>query len=246
MQQQDLRQTLRTDLAAAYRLLDHYGWSDQVFTHLSVRIPGEEPTFLINAYGLLPEEVTASNLVEIDVDGNKVGDNDGDVNPAGFTIHSAIHTHRHDAVCVMHTHTMAGMAVSALEDGLLPLNQTNMAFYHRLGYYDYEGIPLDLSVRQRIVEALGHHKGMLLRNHGLLTVGRSIPEAFFYMYYLNQACEIQLEAMKSGGKLLMPSHEACEFTAQQFENPAYHAESVDLVWRALRRKLDRIDPGYRQ
>ncbi|MBY5982741.1 class II aldolase/adducin family protein [Halomonas sp. DP5Y7-2] len=246
MGHQDTRAALRTDLAAAYRLLDYYGWSDQIFTHLSVRVPGDEPTFLINAYGLLPEEVSASNLVEIDAYGNKVGEVDSEVNPAGFTIHSAIHLHRHDAACVMHTHTMAGMAVSALEEGLLPINQTNMAFYQRLGYYDYEGIPLDLSVRQRIVEALGSHQAMILRNHGLLTVGRSIPEAFFYMYYLNQACEIQLEAMKSGRPLVLPSNDACEFTARQFEHPDYHQEGVDLVWKALRRKLDRMDPSYRQ
>ena len=236
--------TLRTDLAAAYRLLDHYGWSDQVFTHLSTRLPSETPTFLINAYGLMPEEITASNLVTIDTEGNKIDNSDIDVNPAGFTIHSAIHAARHDAVCVMHTHTLAGMAVAALEEGLQPLNQTNMAFYNRVAYYDYEGIPLDLSVRERLVAALGDHNCMILRNHGLLTVGRSVAEAFFYMYYLNKACEIQIEAMKTGRKLITPSPSDCEFTAQQFDNPEYHNESVELVWNALRRKLDRIDDSY--
>lgn len=244
MQSSGDEHTLRTDLAAAYRLLDHYGWSDQVFTHISARLPSETPTFLINAYGLMPEEITASNLVKIDTEGNKVDNSDIDVNPAGFTIHSAIHAARHDAVCVMHTHTLAGMAVAALEEGLLPLNQTNMAFYNRVAYYDYEGIPLDLGVRERLVAALGDHKCMILRNHGLLTVGRSVAEAFFYMYYLNKACEIQLEAMKTGRKLIMPSPSDCEFTAQQFDNPEYHKESVDLVWNALRRKLDRIDDSY--
>ncbi|WP_417613940.1 class II aldolase/adducin family protein [Oceanisphaera sp.] len=245
MQQQDTQQALRTDLAAAYRLLDHYGWSDQVFTHISLRVPGDEPAFLINAYGLLPEEVTASNLVEIDVDGNKLNNSDPNVNPAGFTVHSAIHTHRHDAVCVMHTHTLAGMAVAALEEGLQPLNQTNMAFYDRVAYYDYEGIPLDLEVRARIVAALGDRNCMIMRNHGLLTVGRSVAEAFFYMYYLNQACEIQLEAMKTGRKLVMPAVKDCLFTAQQFASPVYHQESVDLVWQAQLRKLDRLDDSYR-
>lgn len=245
MQQQYSQQALRTDLAAAYRLLNHYGWSDQVFTHISLRVPGDEPAFLINAYGLLPEEVTASNLVEIDVDGNKLKNSDPNVNPAGFTVHSAIHTHRHDAVCVMHTHTMAGMAVAALEEGLQPLNQTNMAFYERVAYYDYEGIPLDLEVRARIVAALGDRNCMIMRNHGLLTVGRSVAEAFFYMYYLNQACEIQLEAMKTGRKLVMPAVKDCLFTAQQFANPVYHQESVDLVWQAQLRKLDRLDDSYR-
>lgn len=245
MLQQDTQQTLRTDLAAAYRLLDHYGWSDQIFTHISARVPGEDPAFLINAYGLLPEEVTASNLVEIDVDGNKLNNSDPNVNPAGFTVHSAIHTHRHDAVCVMHTHTMAGMAVAALEEGLQPLNQTNMAFYERIAYYDYEGIPLDLEVRARIVAALGNHNCMIMRNHGLLTIGRSVAEAFFYMYYLNQACEIQLEAMQTGRKLIMPTAKDCTLTAQQFTNPIYHQESVDLVWQAQLRKLDRLDDSYR-
>lgn len=244
MQSSGDERAMRTDLAAAYRLLDHYGWSDQVFTHISARLPGETPTFLINAYGLLPEEITASNLVKIDIQGNKLDNLDIDINPAGFTIHSAIHAARHDAVCVMHTHTLAGMAVAALEQGLLPLNQTNMAFHRRVAYYDYEGIPLDLGVRERLVAALGDHKCMILRNHGLLTLGRSVAEAFFYMYYLNKACEIQIEAMKTGHRLIMPSPDSCEFTARQFDHPEYHQQSVALVWSALRRKLDRIDAGY--
>lgn len=238
-------QELRTDLAAAYRLLDLNGWSDQVFTHISVRLPGDEPAFLINQYGLRPEEISASNLVAIDVDGNKLSPDSPEVNPAGFTIHSAVHMNRHDAVCVMHTHTMAGMAVAALEEGLLPLNQTNMTFYNRLAYYDYEGVPLDLEVRQRIVAALGSSKAMILRNHGLLTVGRSVAEAYFLMYYLNQACEIQLEATKTGRPLIVPDHEACEFTARQLNNERYHLESVDLVWQAELRRLDRIDRSFR-
>ncbi|WP_044874528.1 class II aldolase/adducin family protein [Pseudomonas sp. LFM046] len=238
-------QALRTDLAAAYRLLDLNGWSDQVFTHISVRLPGEEPVFLINQYGLLPEEISASNLVAIDVDGNTLSADSPEVNPAGFTIHSAVHMNRHDAVCVMHTHTLAGMAVAALEEGLLPLNQTNMTFYNRLAYYDYEGVPLDLEVRQRIVDALGSSKAMILRNHGLLTVGRSVAEAYFLMYYLDQACRIQLAAMKAGRPLIVPDHEACEFTARQLNNERYHLESVDLVWKAELRRLDRIDPSFR-
>lgn len=241
----DTERALRTDLAAAYRLMEHYGWSDQVFTHISVRCPGDEPSFLINAYGLAPDEISASNLVAIDVNGNKLDDSNPEVNPAGFTIHSAIHMHRHDAVCVMHTHTLAGMAVAAMEEGLLPLNQTNMAFYERIAYYDYEGIPLDLQARERIVTALGDKRCAILRNHGLLTVGRSVAEAFFFMFYLNKACEIQVEALKTGRPLILPSAQDCEFTARQFEHPEYHAESVDLVWRSLLRKLDRLDPSYR-
>ncbi|MCO7231720.1 MULTISPECIES: class II aldolase/adducin family protein [unclassified Cobetia] len=240
-----IEETLRVDLAAAYRLLERNGWSDQVFTHISVRLPGETPAFLINAYGLLPEEITASNLVTIGIDGQKLNIDDPEVNPAGFTIHSAIHMHRHDAVCVMHTHTLAGMAVAALEEGLLPLNQTNMAFYNRVAYYNYEGIPLDLEVRNRIVAALGDRQCAILRNHGLLTTGRSVAEAYFNMFYLNKACEIQLEAMKAGRPLIMPSAQECEYTAQQFENPRYHAESVDLTWAAELRRLDREAPDFR-
>ncbi|NRH28448.1 class II aldolase/adducin family protein [Pseudomonas sp. MS19] len=238
-------QSLRTDLAAAYRLLDLNGWSDQVFTHISARLPSVEPSFLINQYGLAPDEVCASNLLAIDVNGKKLDPSLSDVNPAGFTIHSAIHMNRHDAVCVMHTHTLAGMAVAAMEEGLLPLNQTNMAFYNRVAYYDYEGIPLDLEVRERIVAALGNRNCAILRNHGLLTVGRSVAEAYFFMFYLNKACEIQLEALKTGRPLILPSSEDCEMTAQQFEHPAYHQESVELVWQAELRKLDRLDPTFR-
>ncbi|BAU74603.1 class II aldolase/adducin family protein [Metapseudomonas furukawaii] len=245
MKQEQSEQTLRTDLAAAYRLLALNGWSDQVFTHISVRLPSDEPAFLINEYGLRPEEVTASNLVPIDVNGRKLDDRFPEVNPAGFTIHSAIHMNRHDAVCVMHTHTLAGMAVAALEEGLLPLNQTNMTFYDRIAYYDYEGVPLDLEVRGRIVAALGDSKAMILRNHGLLTTGRSVAEAYFLMYYLNQACEIQLEAMKAGRTLIVPGHDACEFTARQLNDERYHLESVDLVWKAELRRLDRLDPSFR-
>lgn len=245
MKQEQSEQTLRTDLAAAYRLLALNGWSDQVFTHISVRLPSDEPAFLINEYGLRPEEVTASNLVPIDVNGRKLDDRFPEVNPAGFTIHSAIHMNRHDAVCVMHTHTLAGMAVAALEEGLLPLNQTNMTFYDRIAYYDYEGVPLDLEVRGRIVAALGDSKAMILRNHGLLTTGRSVAEAYFLMYYLNQACEIQLEAMKVGRTLIVPGRDACEFTARQLNDERYHLESVDLVWKAELRRLDRLDPSFR-
>ncbi|MFJ4067751.1 class II aldolase/adducin family protein [Pseudomonas sp. NPDC089996] len=238
-------QILRTDLAAAYRLLEANGWSDQVFTHISVKLPTEEPAFLINQYGLRPDEITASNLVAIDVNGNKLDDCAPEVNPAGFTIHSAIHMHRHDAVCVMHTHTLAGMAVAALEEGLLPLNQTNMMFYNRLAYYDYEGVPLDLEVRQRIVAALGDKHSAILRNHGLMTVGRSVAEAYYRMFYLNKACEIQLEAMKTGRPLIVPDHDACEFVASQLEHEPYYQEGVDLVWSAELRRLDRLDATFR-
>ncbi|WP_261842195.1 class II aldolase/adducin family protein [Aliamphritea ceti] len=243
--QNNIEKKQRTDLAAAYNLLHHYGWSDQIFTHISVKLERSEATFLINQYGLLPEEINASNLLEIDLQGSKLNNTDADVNPAGFTIHSAIHSHCPNAHCVIHTHTMPGMAISAMEAGLLPVNQTNMAFYEKVSYYDYEGIPQDLTVRKRIVEAMGSNNCMILRNHGLLTTGRSVAEAFFYMYYLNAACEIQLNALSTGQPLTTPSIEHCRFTAEQFADPSYHDQSVKLFWDAQLRKLDRSASQFR-
>lgn len=236
---------MRNDLAAAYHLLNYYGWSDQIFTHISVKLEGQENAFLINEYGLLPEEVTSGNLVEIDIHGNKLSDKNPEVNPAGFTIHSAIHSSCDDAVCVIHTHTQAGMAIAATQEGLLPINQTNMAFYEKVSYYDYEGIPIDLAARQRIVDAMGSNNCMILRNHGLLTTGRSVAEAFFNMYYLNAACEIQLQAQSTGQPLIVPSEQNCQFTAEQFSNSTYHNQSVDLFWQAQLRRLERINSNYK-
>ncbi|GGF76644.1 class II aldolase/adducin family protein [Alteromonas lipolytica] len=236
---------LRKDLAAAYRLLDLEGWSDMIFTHISARLPDSDDRFLLNSYGLLPEEVCASNLVLVDVQGENAGSSPATVNPAGFTIHSALHMARDDAHCVMHTHTMAGMAVSGLAEGLLPVNQTSMEFFNRIAYYDYQGIPLECDEREAIVAAMGDKNSMILRNHGLLTVGRTVAEAFYRMYYLNKACEIQVETMKTGGTLLIPSDDVCEHVAQQASSPRYMAQSIDLIWQAMIRKLDRIDPSYR-
>ncbi|MDC8831936.1 class II aldolase/adducin family protein [Alteromonas gilva] len=240
----DDEHNLRVDLAAAYRLLDLEGWGDTIFTHISARCPHSDNRFLLNRYGLLPEEICASSLVEVDVQGNHAGQGQALVNPAGFTIHSAVHMAREDAHCVMHTHTMAGMAVAGLTMGLLPLNQTSMEFFNRIAYYDYQGIPLECDERSAIVDALGSHHSMILRNHGLLTVGRSVAEAFYRMYYLNKACEIQIETLKTGGELLIPSDETAEHVAQQAANPDYQAQSIALIWQAMRRKLDRIDPSY--
>lgn len=236
---------IRDDLAAAYHLLDYYGWSDQIFTHISVKLEDQEDAFLINEYGLLPEEVTSRNLVEIDVHGNKLKNTDAEVNPAGFTIHSAIHSACEGATCVIHTHTPAGMAIAATQVGLLPVNQTNMAFYDKVSYYDYEGIPIDLAARQRIVNAMGNNNCMILRNHGLLTTGRSVAEAFFYMYYLNAACEIQLQAQSTGRPLIIPSDQDCRYTAEQFSNSSYHNQSVDLFWQAQLRRLARSHSKYK-
>ena len=238
-------QALRTDLAAAYRLLDLNGWSDMIFTHISARMPDEADRFLLNSYGLLPEEVTASNLVMVDVQGENADNSPASVNPAGFTIHSALHMARDDAHCVMHTHTMAGMAVSGLDEGLLPVNQTNLEFFNRVAYYDYQGIPLECDEREAIVAAMGDKHSLILRNHGLLTVGRTVAEAFYRMYYLNKACEIQVETMKTGGELLIPADEVCEHVAQQASSPRYMAQSIDLIWQAMLRKLDRTAPSFR-
>lgn len=236
---------LRIDLAAAYRLLALHGWSDNIFTHLSARCPDHSARFLLNSYGLLPEEVCASNLIEVDVQGENVGAQNASVNPAGFTIHSAVHMAREDAHCVMHTHTMAGMAVAGLAEGLLPINQTSMEFFNRVAYYDYQGIPLECDEREAIVAALGDKHSMILRNHGLLTVGRTVAEAYYRMYYLNKACEIQIETMKTGGTLLIPDEAICEHVAQQASSPRYMAQSVDLIWQAMLRKLDGCDPSFR-
>ncbi|MEK9753242.1 MAG: class II aldolase/adducin family protein [Rhodospirillaceae bacterium] len=239
---------LREDLAACYRLVYRYGWDDGIFTHNSARVPGAEEHFLINPYGFMFREITASSLIKIDMDGNIVDGGalgrDADIIDAGYTIHSAVHMARHDARCVMHTHTVAGMAVSAQKDGLLPLAQTSMRFYKRVAYHDFEGIADDLDERDRLVADLGTHHSMILRNHGLLTVGRSVAEAFSLMRYLQRACELQIAA-QAGGELTMPSEDVCEKTAQQFDRMGDNQRSIESSWAALRRMLDAEDPSYR-
>ncbi len=195
---------IRCDLAALYRLVAHHRWTDFIYTHLSARLPGPQHHFLINKYGVNFHEMRASDLVKIDVDGNVVEEErslgGGNVNAAGFTIHSAIHMAREDLMCVVHTHTAAGIAVSAQKDGLLPLSQHACKFYGRLAYHGYEGIALDLNERDRLVADLGQHKAMILRNHGLLVGGTSIPEAFLYIYMLERACAAQIDALAGGGR----------------------------------------------
>jgi ribulose-5-phosphate 4-epimerase/fuculose-1-phosphate aldolase len=232
---------LRVDLAACYRLIAHYGMDDTIFTHISLRVPGPRKHFLINPYGMGFDEVTASALVKIDIDGKRVDDSEWDVNPAGFVIHSAIHSARADANCVLHTHTTAGMAVAASEVGLQPITQHAMEFHGRLAYHDYEGIALDLDERERLVRDLGDKPAMILRNHGLLSVGRTVAEAFHYMYYLEQACRVQVAAA-SLGKLRVATDNLAAHTAGQFQTGPGKGERM---WRALLRKLDRIDPSYR-
>ena len=234
----------RVDLAACYRLVAHYGWTDQIYNHISARVPGAADHFYINAYGMLYEEITASSLVRIDGEGNVVEDATGlGVNRAGFVIHSAIHTARPDANCVIHTHSRYGMAVSAQKDGLLPLTQHALKFYNRLAYHDYEGIAIDMDERQRLAQDLGQRYAMILRNHGLLTLGPTIRQAFEEMYYLERSCEAQIDAMAGGAKLNTPSPEACEKTARLFERPNRDAISRD--WPALLRLLDRRDDSYK-
>ena len=235
---------LREDLAAAYRLIALHGMTDLVFTHLSVRIPGEGHRFLVNPYGLLFEEITASSLVAVDAEGEPVQETSWPVNPAGFVIHSAVHRGRDDAQCVMHTHTLAGMAVAAQTGGILPLNQMSMEFQGRVAIHEYEGIAADdnLDERDRLVRDLGDRPCMILRHHGLLTVGRSVAEAFYWMYYLEQACRIQLAAQSSGVPLSVPPPEVVERSRAQFGTGPTKGW---LPWQALRRKLDREQPGYK-
>jgi ribulose-5-phosphate 4-epimerase/fuculose-1-phosphate aldolase len=236
---------VRCDLAAAYRLIAHFGMDDLIFTHLSARLPGEGHRFLLNPYGHLFDEITASSLVAVDPEGHAIEkDEESKINNAGFTIHSAVHMSRDDAMCVMHTHTTAGMAVAAQEQGLLPLNQMSMQFHGRLAYHDYEGVALDLDERERLVRDLGSKNAMILKHHGLLTVGRTVAEAFHYMYYLEQACRIQIAATQGGQKVTVPPTAVAEHTAGQFERFGTASPTGQRPWTALRRKLDRLDTGY--
>ncbi len=234
---------IRCDLAAAYRLIAHFGMDDLIFTHLSARLPGAEHRFLLNPYGLMFDEITASSLVVVDPEGHAVEkEEESKINNAGFTIHSAVHMSRDDAQCVMHTHTTAGMAVAAQDQGLLPINQMSMAFHGGVAYHDYEGIALDLDERERLVRDLGVKDVMILRHHGLLTVGRTVAEAFINMYYMEQSCRLQVAATSGGQKVTLPSDNVAAHTAAQFNhNPATKGQRP---WAALRRRLDRMSPDY--
>jgi ribulose-5-phosphate 4-epimerase/fuculose-1-phosphate aldolase len=240
---------LRRQLAAAYRLVDHFGWTELIYGHLTARVPGEQPHFLINPYGLNYDEVTASNLVKIDLDGNKVDDSPHPVNYAGFVIHSAIHmAHAARHKVVMHTHTRAGMAVCALREGLLPVSMVSTAFHGKLSYHDYEGPSLDLDERERLLKNLGDNQAMMLRNHGLLTTGRSVPEAFLRLYRLERACQIQLDAAAAGALNVMGDNLAAKSGADmdRFSERESAVGIGDLEFAALVRKLDKADPGWRQ
>ncbi len=236
---------LRVNLAAAYRLIALYGWDDLVFTHVSARIPGPEQHFLINPYGMLFEEVTASSLVKVDQQGNKVMDSPYPVNPAGFTIHSAIHAAREDAHCVMHTHSLNGVAVSAQTEGLLPISQQSTLVLAALGYHDYEGIALNEDEKPRLVADLADNTFLMLRNHGLITVGNTPADAFLAMYIFEASCMIQVKAL-AGNRTLTPIAEDIVDGVKEAARVATNGMFGDIAWPGLLRKLDRQNPGYDQ
>ncbi|MEM1440136.1 MAG: class II aldolase/adducin family protein [Pseudomonadota bacterium] len=234
----------RVDLAACYRLIAMHGWDDLVYTHISASVPGEEGHFLINPYGMFFEEITASSLVKIDLEGNKVMPSPYEINPAGFTIHSAIHEARHDVKCVVHTHTKAGIALSTQEQGLLPISQHSLFVLASLAYHDYEGVALNEDEKPRLVADMGTNMAMILRNHGLLTAGPTIADAFQAMYFLEVSCQIQLAAQSTGSAMTMIAPEILAGIRAQAKE-VQRGMGGQLVWPGLLRKLDRRDPSYR-
>jgi ribulose-5-phosphate 4-epimerase/fuculose-1-phosphate aldolase len=236
---------VRVDLAAAYRLVALYGWDDLIFTHLSARVPGPEHHFLINPYGMMFEEISASSLVKINLQGEIVSPSPYFINPAGFTIHSAVHAAREDALCVIHLHTDNGIAVSAQQNGLLPISQQSLFALSSLAYHGYEGLALNEHEKSRLVGDLGNKNNMILRNHGLLTVGKTAAEAFLSMYILESACRIQILAQSGGAALLPVSEPILDNVASQLSAVTV-GQGAQLAWPGLLRKLDRVDTSYRE
>jgi len=238
---------LRVNLAACYRLVAMYGWSDLIFTHISAKLPesvsGKDHHFLINPYGLMFDEITASSLLKIDLQGKQINESTFYVNHAGFVIHSTIHEARHDAVCVLHTHSRAGVAVSAQKEGLLPISQQSSLLLSSLAYHDYEGLAVHDDERDRLKADLGDNKYMILRNHGLLTVGCSVPDAFLAMYFLETSCQIQISA-QAGGTLSPVPQKVLEGVTTAVRVQQSKGSAADLAWPALLRRLDRLNPGY--
>ncbi len=234
----------RVDLAAAYRLAALFGWDDLIFTHISARVPGPEHHFLSNPYGRMLDGITASSLVKVDLDGNKVMDSPYPINPAGFTIHSAVHSAREDAMCVMHLHTRHGVAISAKKHGLLPISQQSLLSLASIAYHDYEGLALNEDEKPRLVSDLGDKNNLILRNHGLLTIGTNAAEAFLAMYNLERSCEIQLMAEAGGAELVQIAKPILDGITAQVK-VVTKGIGADLVWPGLLRKLDKVDPSYR-
>ena len=238
---------LRVNLAACYRLVAMYGWSDLIFTHISAKLPesvsGKDHHFLINPYGLMFDEITASSLLKIDLQGKQINESSFYVNHAGFVIHSTIHEARHDAVCVLHTHSRAGVAVSAQKEGLLPISQQSSLLLSSLAYHDYEGLAVHDDERDRLKADVGDNKYMILRNHGLLTVGCSVPDAFLAMYFLETSCQIQISA-QAGGTLSPVPQKVLDGVTAAVRVQQSKGSAADLAWPALLRRLDRLSPGY--
>ena len=237
---------VRVDLAAAYRLVAAFKWDDLVFTHISARVPGHHDQFLINPYGLMFEEITASSLIKIDAQGNKVDESAYDVNPAGFTIHSAIHAVRHDAQCVLHVHSLNGIAVSAQKKGVLPISQQSIFVLSSLSYHDYEGVALRDDEKPRLVADLGPDNNyLMLRNHGLLTLGRTVADAFLAMYFFETVCTIQVRAMAGGTELTTVDPRIVAGAQAQARQATRGMGAGALTWPGLLRRLDRADPSFR-
>ena len=242
---------LRVQLAAAYRIIDHLGWSELIWTHTTVRVPGPEHHFLINPYGFRFDEVCASNLVKVDMHGNILGDQNQEINPAGFVIHSAIHMTRPDAQCIMHTHTTAGMAIAALEEGLLPISMYSLGYYDRVAYHDFEGPSLDLDERRRLADNLGDKHVLILKNHGLLACGQTVAQAFVRMFRLERACQVQLAAQSTGSPMVIPPKKICELSAElsdEFlvaEGDKGYSRNPNPEFAALVRLMDKKDASFR-
>ena len=235
---------IRRDLAACYRLVAHFGWDDLIATHISARLPGPGERFLINPYGMMFDEITASSLVKIDAEGQILAPTPHMVNPAGFVIHSAVHMAREDAGCVIHLHTRDGVAISMIEDGLLPLNQTAMVVANDIAFHEYEGVAVEMDERERLQADLGDKHLMLLRNHGTLALGRSVAEAFVRMYFLEWACTVQVRAMSTGRSLHQPDPDVAAKVGQRLDPNGLNNFSQNLVWPALLRKAERLDPSF--
>jgi len=238
--------SLRQNLACAYRLAHHFRWTDLIYNHITAKIPGKNDRFLINPLGLNYDEISASNLVEIDLNGNVYSNTPHRINRAGFVIHSAIHSARPDAHCIFHTHSRAGVAVSCLKNGLEPMTQAGLQFHNRISYHDYEGFNVVLDERERLVQSLKGNYSLVLRNHGLLTIGDSISGAFQRMYYLEQACQVMLDAIATGRELNMLSENVRDATAARWYDGSSDASANDdIEWAAMRRMMDRLQPDYR-